>query len=87
MELPHRVATATKAANQKSMVRASTAQIANLWAAAGKRVGARVRYATARRVHMEVKSMKSTLSGDQLPAQGPLYQSMTDFVSVMMADG
>lgn len=63
---PHREATATKAANQKTMVTNSTPAIAYLWAAAGKRAGARTRYATARRVQMEANSMKATLPGTQL---------------------
>ncbi len=54
------------AANQKIMVRNSTAPIANLWAARGKREGERARYATARIVQTEVKSIKLRLCGDQL---------------------
>jgi hypothetical protein len=61
---PQSAATATQAANQKIMVTASTAAIAYLCARFGKREGVMTRYATARRVQMEVKSMKSTLSGD-----------------------
>lgn len=61
---PHNEATATHAANQKIIVIASTAHIAYLCASDGNLLGARTRYATASRVHTEVNSMKSTLSGD-----------------------
>ena len=40
---PQSAATATHAANQNSIVRASTPRMANLWAARGKRLGARTR--------------------------------------------
>jgi len=73
---PHSAATATQPANQNSMVRASTPMMANLWAAAGKREGARTRYVTARRVQSEQKSRKFTLSGDH-EYQGPVEASTT----------
>jgi len=62
---PNKVATAMKPANQKSIVTNSTAKRPNLWAAAGKRIGAMTRYATARSVHTEVKMRKLTDEGDQ----------------------
>jgi hypothetical protein len=57
------------------MVRNSTPAMANLWAARGKCEGENTRYATARRVHIEVKSMKPTLAGVQT------YSLITGFVS------
>lgn len=69
---PHNEATATKAANQKTMVTNSRPATAYLWAAAGKRVGARIKKATAKRVQMEAKSIKATLPGTQV-----MYASTT----------
>jgi len=57
---PQSAATATHAANQKIMQRASAARMMYLWARAGNLAGVRMRKATVRRVHMEVKSMKLT---------------------------
>jgi len=62
---PNKAATAMKPANQKSIVTNSTARMPNLWAAVGKRIGARTKYATARSVHTAVKMRKLTDEGDQ----------------------
>jgi len=62
---PNKLATAINPANQKIMVTNSAAKIPNLCAAAGKRIGATTKYATARSVHTEVKMRKLTEEGDQ----------------------
>jgi len=62
---PNKLATAINPANQKIMVMNSAANIPNLCAAAGKRIGATTKYATARSVHTEVKMRKLTEEGDQ----------------------
>lgn len=48
------------------MVMLSAAKMPNLWAVVGKWIGERIRYARARMVQIEQKSMKFAWEGDQV---------------------
>lgn len=66
-----------KPANQKSMVSASTARMAYLFAATGTFHGAMIKYASTRIVQTDVKMRKLTSAGE-VANQCDVHQLETD---------